>query len=221
MIPGTAASSAPKYRPRAGESGCQGCSLGSDSLSRVSLAVVAEVSVFTCRDQGILYMGFWLTVTVSSHILAPGAPVYRGSVTWLTAASHLFPSIFVRLVTHQADEKGTSCDQTEVAGVAQVASRRHSTNSLPSLQHLYVFECHPPQTAARPHPPASPAPTPPRPARQTLPRLLPRLPPPAPSPSLRPRRSGGLHTVDSVGLGDRRGCDECKELLEIEQWLAL
>jgi hypothetical protein len=27
--------------------------------------------------------------------------------------------------------------------------------------------------------------------------------------------------VDSVGLGDRRGCDECKELLESEQWLAL
>jgi Aspartyl protease len=26
--------------------------------------------------------------------------------------------------------------------------------------------------------------------------------------------------VDSVGLGDRRGCDECKELLESEQWLA-
>jgi hypothetical protein len=23
--------------------------------------------------------------------------------------------------------------------------------------------------------------------------------------------------VDSVGLGDRRGCDECKELLESEQ----
>jgi hypothetical protein len=28
-------------------------------------------------------------------------------------------------------------------------------------------------------------------------------------------------TVDSVGLGDIRGCDECKELLESEQWLAL
>jgi hypothetical protein len=28
-------------------------------------------------------------------------------------------------------------------------------------------------------------------------------------------------SVDSVGLGDRRGCDECKELLESEQWLAL
>jgi hypothetical protein len=28
-------------------------------------------------------------------------------------------------------------------------------------------------------------------------------------------------TVDSVGLGDRRGCDECKELLEREQCLAL
>jgi hypothetical protein len=27
--------------------------------------------------------------------------------------------------------------------------------------------------------------------------------------------------VDSVGLGDRRGCDECKALLESEQWLAL
>jgi hypothetical protein len=27
--------------------------------------------------------------------------------------------------------------------------------------------------------------------------------------------------VNSVGLGDRRGCDECKELLESEQWLAL
>jgi DDE superfamily endonuclease len=27
--------------------------------------------------------------------------------------------------------------------------------------------------------------------------------------------------VDSVGLGDRRGCDKCKELLESEQWLAL
>jgi hypothetical protein len=27
--------------------------------------------------------------------------------------------------------------------------------------------------------------------------------------------------VDSVGLGDIRGCDECKELLESEQWLAL
>jgi hypothetical protein len=27
--------------------------------------------------------------------------------------------------------------------------------------------------------------------------------------------------VDSVGLGDRRGHDECKELLESEQWLAL
>jgi hypothetical protein len=27
--------------------------------------------------------------------------------------------------------------------------------------------------------------------------------------------------VDSVGLGDRRGFDECKELLESEQWLAL
>jgi hypothetical protein len=27
--------------------------------------------------------------------------------------------------------------------------------------------------------------------------------------------------VDSVGSGDRRGCDECKELLESEQWLAL
>jgi hypothetical protein len=27
--------------------------------------------------------------------------------------------------------------------------------------------------------------------------------------------------VDSVGLGDRRGCDECKELLESEQWFAL
>jgi hypothetical protein len=27
--------------------------------------------------------------------------------------------------------------------------------------------------------------------------------------------------VDSVGLGDRRGCDECKELLESEQWLTL
>jgi hypothetical protein len=30
-----------------------------------------------------------------------------------------------------------------------------------------------------------------------------------------------LDSVDSVGLGDRRGCDECKELLESEQWLAL
>jgi hypothetical protein len=28
-------------------------------------------------------------------------------------------------------------------------------------------------------------------------------------------------TVDSVGLGDRRGCDKCKELLESEQWLPL
>jgi hypothetical protein len=27
--------------------------------------------------------------------------------------------------------------------------------------------------------------------------------------------------VDAVGLGDRRGCDERQELLEIEQWLAL
>jgi hypothetical protein len=27
--------------------------------------------------------------------------------------------------------------------------------------------------------------------------------------------------VDSVGLGDRRGGDECKGLLESEQWLAL
>jgi hypothetical protein len=27
--------------------------------------------------------------------------------------------------------------------------------------------------------------------------------------------------VDSVGLGDRRGCDECKELLESEQWFDL
>jgi hypothetical protein len=27
--------------------------------------------------------------------------------------------------------------------------------------------------------------------------------------------------VDSVGLGDRRGCEERKELLESEQWLAL
>jgi hypothetical protein len=27
--------------------------------------------------------------------------------------------------------------------------------------------------------------------------------------------------VNSVGLEDRRGCDECKELLEREQWLAL
>jgi hypothetical protein len=27
--------------------------------------------------------------------------------------------------------------------------------------------------------------------------------------------------VNSVGLGDRRGCDECKELLDSEQWLAL
>jgi hypothetical protein len=31
----------------------------------------------------------------------------------------------------------------------------------------------------------------------------------------------GIVVVDSVGLGDRRGCDECKELLEREQWLAL
>jgi hypothetical protein len=30
-----------------------------------------------------------------------------------------------------------------------------------------------------------------------------------------------IPAVDSVGLGDRRGCDECKELLESEQWLAL
>jgi hypothetical protein len=39
-------------------------------------------------------------------------------------------------------------------------------------------------------------------------------------------RKGSVHLlllilVDSVGLGDRRGCDECKELLESEQWLAL
>jgi hypothetical protein len=27
--------------------------------------------------------------------------------------------------------------------------------------------------------------------------------------------------VDSGGLGDRRGGDECKELLESEQWLAI
>jgi hypothetical protein len=33
--------------------------------------------------------------------------------------------------------------------------------------------------------------------------------------------TGMLASVDSVGLGDRRGCDECEELLETEQWLAL
>jgi hypothetical protein len=35
------------------------------------------------------------------------------------------------------------------------------------------------------------------------------------------RPIGMMVGVDSVGLGDRRGCDECKELLEREQWLAL
>jgi hypothetical protein len=33
--------------------------------------------------------------------------------------------------------------------------------------------------------------------------------------------SPGSVLVDSIGLGDRRGCDECKELLESEQWLAI
>jgi hypothetical protein len=42
----------------------------------------------------------------------------------------------------------------------------------------------------------------------------------------RPRREVAIALfaaicVDSVGLGDRRGFDECKELLESEQWLAL
>jgi hypothetical protein len=35
------------------------------------------------------------------------------------------------------------------------------------------------------------------------------------------RAQAHYHAVNSVGLGDRRGCDECKELLENEQWLAL
>jgi hypothetical protein len=39
--------------------------------------------------------------------------------------------------------------------------------------------------------------------------------------SLRSADMARLEIVDSVGLGDRRGCDECKELLEREQWLAL
>jgi hypothetical protein len=34
-------------------------------------------------------------------------------------------------------------------------------------------------------------------------------------------RLAALLRVDSVGLGDRRGCNEGKELLEREQWLAL
>jgi hypothetical protein len=33
--------------------------------------------------------------------------------------------------------------------------------------------------------------------------------------------SNAPHVVDSVGLGDRRGCNEGEELLESEQWLAL
>jgi hypothetical protein len=35
------------------------------------------------------------------------------------------------------------------------------------------------------------------------------------------RNSVGDGVVDSVGLGDRRVCNECEELLESEQWLAL
>jgi hypothetical protein len=38
-----------------------------------------------------------------------------------------------------------------------------------------------------------------------------------PRQSLQEQRDG----VNSVGLGDRRGCDEGEELLESEQWLAL
>jgi hypothetical protein len=32
---------------------------------------------------------------------------------------------------------------------------------------------------------------------------------------------GSRGAVNSLGVGDRLGCNECKELLESEQWLAL
>jgi hypothetical protein len=97
-----------------------------------SYCVRVSPPVVTHHEQGILYMGFWLTPPLSSNILASEAPVFRGAVSQPTAVSRRFPSIFVRLVGHKVDENGGKTAQVVTRPKSQVSRKLSAADR----QHL-------------------------------------------------------------------------------------